>query len=235
MIKENICIFGFKDSSVGFINYWIEDLTSYSIYCFISVSKIKKINEKIKNKATKKKKLIVKNKIFNKKVIFLKNYVSFLKKKKIKKCLILEDDPFLRYQIYKKLKKSHFELITLVHPTVSLSYKVKIQEGTVIYPNCTIGYRVSIGACCIIQPNCSLSHHNFISNFVNLSPNVSTGGFTEIGKFSDIKMSVNISNKIKIGAKCLIGVGSLVLNDCLPKSVYYGFPAKFIKKNLHHI
>jgi UDP-N-acetylbacillosamine N-acetyltransferase len=233
VIKENICIFGFKDSSVGFVNYWIEDLTSYKIECFISVTKLIKIKQKFQNKAINKKKIIVNNKIFNKKVFFLKNYISFLKKKKIKKCLILEDDPILRYKIFKKLKKSNFELITLIHPTVDLSYKVKVQEGTVIYPNCTIGYRTSVGVCCIIQPNCNLSHHNFIANFVNLSPNVNTGGFTEIEKFSDIKMSVNISNKIKIGSKCLIGAGSLVLNNCVPNSMYYGFPAKFIKKRTY--
>ena len=105
MIKENICIFGFKDSSVGYINFWIEDLTRYNIECFISVVKIKKIKEKFQNKATNQKILRVKNKIFNKKIFFTINYISLLKKKKIKKCLILEDDPLLRHQIYTKLKK----------------------------------------------------------------------------------------------------------------------------------
>jgi acetyltransferase-like isoleucine patch superfamily enzyme len=230
VVKENICIFGCKDSSVGQINYWIEDLTSYKIKFFISIKKFEKNKEKSQNKGVKKKKYIINNKIFNKKVVFLKNYIDFLKKNKIKKCLVLEDDPILRHQIYTKLKKNNFRLVTLIHPTVHLSYKTKVQEGTVIYPNCTIGYRTSIGVCCIIQPNCNLAHHNYIANFVNLNPNVNTGGFTEIGKFADIKMSANIINKIKIGNKCLIGASSLVLNNCLPNSLYYGFPAKFIKK-----
>jgi acetyltransferase-like isoleucine patch superfamily enzyme len=47
---------------------------------------------------------------------------------------------------------------------------------------------------------------------------------------ADIKMSVNIINKISVEENCLIGAGSLVLKNCRKDSLYFGSPAKFIKK-----
>ena len=55
---------------------------------------------------------------------------------------------------------------------------------------------------------------------------MTTGGFTEIGSKAQINLGVNIVNKIKVGSKCVIGAGSLVLKS-EPNSVYVGSPASF--------
>ena len=44
-------------------------------------------------------------------------------------------------------------------------------------------------------------------------------------------MSTTIINRIKIGARCRIGAGSLVLKDCEEGFLYFGSPAKKICKN----
>jgi acetyltransferase-like isoleucine patch superfamily enzyme len=229
--KQNICVFGFKDSSAGQLNSWLEEFSEYRISFFISVIPLKKekLSEKKMN-VYKKKEYLEDNRIFNKNVYFLKDYIKILKEKKIKKCIIIEDNSYLRKKIYLNLKKNNFQIISFIHPTVNLNSNVDIGEGTIIFPRCNLGYKTSVGKCCVIQSNCNIEHHNYVSDFVNLNPCVNTGGFSEIGMHSDIKMSVNIINKIIIEENCLIGAGSLILKNCKKNSLYFGIPAKFIKK-----
>jgi acetyltransferase-like isoleucine patch superfamily enzyme len=230
--KQNICVFGFKDSSAGQLNSWLEEFSEYRISFFISVIPLKKekLSEKKMN-VYKKKEYLEDNRIFNKNVYFLKDYIKILNEKKIKKCIIIEDNSYLRKKIYLNLKKNNFQIISFIHPTVNLNSNVDIGEGTIIFPRCNIGYKTSVGKCCMIQSNCNIEHHNYVSDFVNLNPCVNTGGFSEIGMHADIKMSVNIINKIIIEENCLIGAGSLVLKNCRKNSLYFGSPAKFIKKS----
>ena len=46
--KQNICVFGFKDSSAGQLNSWLEEFSEYRISFFISVIPLKK--EKLSEK-----------------------------------------------------------------------------------------------------------------------------------------------------------------------------------------
>ena len=144
--------------------------------------------------------------------------------------MILEDDPLIRYEIYKNLKKNRIKLITFIHPNVFLGSLTKINEGAIIYPGSYIGYKTTIGKCTIVGSRCNLEHHNFISDFVTINPNVNTGGFVEIKKFSIIGISVNIINAIQIGYKTFIGAGSLVLKNCKNNKLFFGHPAKIVNK-----
>ena len=57
-----------------------------------------------------------------------------------------------------------------------------------------------------------------------------TGGNVIIDKFSFVGLGSIINNDIKIGSQVVIGSNSLITKICKSNGVYYGQPAKLIKK-----
>ena len=66
---------------------------------------------------------------------------------------------------------------------------------------------------------------------VSLSSGVITGGNVNVGENSYIGIGATIKNGIKIGKNTIIGGNSYVNKNCTDNSIYFGVPAKLIKKN----
>ena len=87
-----------------------------------------------------------------------------------------------------------------------------------------------IGDHCIINTNSSVDHGNKIFNFVSIAPNAAIGGNVNIDEYSAIGIGASVIHNISLGHNCVIGANSLVIADTKSNSVYYGLPAKYIRK-----
>lgn len=229
---KNIAIIGYKDSSVGQLINMLDFKLKKKLNCVIVFSKITPLNikEEQKKRPNKKTEFIVNNKIFNLPVFYCQDLTKIFKRRKIKYIFVMEDKGYQRRIIFKKIKKEKIKILNFIHKSVKLMGKNNIGEGTIIFPDCYIGYKSDIGDGCILQSGCRIEHHNSIGNFCDINPNLTTGGFTKIGNFCEINISVDIINKIIVGEHSRIGAGSLVLKDIDNNQLYYGRPARFIKK-----
>jgi UDP-3-O-[3-hydroxymyristoyl] glucosamine N-acyltransferase len=230
-MKNNLAIFGFKDSFAGQLINMLDDEVRKNLNCLISYSRITKlnINKEHKKRPNKKTEFVKKKKIFNLPVFDNKNFIKILKTRKIKYAFIIEDDVFIRSMITKKLKKKNIKILSFVHKSVKLMGINNIGEGTIIFPDCYIGYKTDIGKGCIIQSGTRIEHHSSIGNFCNINPNMCTGGFVKIGNFCEINISVDIINKINIENYSRVGAGSLVMKDIKKNQLHFGRPSKFIR------
>ena len=92
-----------------------------------------------------------------------------------------------------------------------------ILESTIIKQGAKIGNQVNVG------------HNSIIGDNTYISAGAVVGGATQVGKNCWIAPGVSIRDNIKIGNNCTIGVGSVVVKDTEPNSVYIGNPAKLFK------
>ena len=232
LAKNRIAVFGFKDALVGQVIELMKHSTNYQIEYFISLSQlpILELAAKHKKRPNSKTEFIVDGKVFGKPVFVTNNYIELLKKGGINSVLILEDEKEIRQQIFIEIKKANIAILSFIHPSVFLGGFNTIGDGVVIFPNCYIGYKSDIGNGTILQSNCVIEHHNSVGSFTNINPNVTTGGFTKRGDFVEINISVDIINRITIHNNSRIGAGSLVLKDCDSDTLYYGRPAKAIRR-----
>ena len=187
--------------------------------------KIKKIID-IKNFGKKKK--------IGKKEIKIVNYKKFnwLKINKQALLFVAIGDNFLRKNIVSEIEKKNKKIkwATIVSPDAMVSKDVKLKPGSLVVTGSIINPGTKIGAHCIINTRSTIDHDNFFDDFSSCAPGVITGGNVRVGKYSFLGIRSTVINNIKIGSKTIIGANSLVNKNCSSNYIYYGRPAKKIKK-----
>jgi UDP-3-O-[3-hydroxymyristoyl] glucosamine N-acyltransferase len=114
--------------------------------------------------------------------------------------------------------------VTNYKGSVIIGKNVRIGAYTVINigeRGCTIiGDNVSIGNLC------NIGHNTHIHDDVEIGAGCVISGHVVIGKRSQVKIGCTLRNRIRIGNNTVIGMGSNVVKDCDPESVYYGNPCE---------
>jgi sugar O-acyltransferase (sialic acid O-acetyltransferase NeuD family) len=136
----------------------------------------------------------------------------------------------IRKQWFIKLKKLKICCINAIHPSTLIESSVRLGE------NIMIGARTYINIQSIVQNNvtinngCIIEHDNYIGEHSQICPGVITGGKVNIKNDVFIGMGSLITDHVTIEKHCIIGAGSLVLEDTVPYCLYMGKPAKKVKK-----
>ena len=117
----------------------------------------------------------------------------------------------------------------LIDPTVQISKRVKIGEGTVICAGNIITVDIEIGKHVIINLDCTVGHDAILHDFVTLYPSVNVSGISEVGTCTELGTGAQIIQSKKIGSHTIIGAGAVVVKDIPEKCTAVGSPAKPIK------
>ena len=137
----------------------------------------------------------------------------------------------VREKIIKKvdalLPDAHYAI--LIDPTVQISKRVKIGEGTVICAGNIITVDIEIGKHVIINLDCTVGHDAILHDFVTLYPSVNVSGISEIGRCTELGTGAQIIQAKKVGERTIIGAGAVVVKDIPAKCTAVGSPAKPIK------
>jgi len=135
-------------------------------------------------------------------------------------------------------KNSHIGNYTLIRENVVIGDNVSIGAFNAIEPYAKIGDRTRT------QGFCMISEYSEIGNDVFLGPHWNNPADNTIGKPEGeyIANPAKIKDRCRIGSKvtitpgniieedCIIGAGSLVTKSTEKNHIYYGSPAKKIKK-----
>lgn len=116
--------------------------------------------------------------------------------------------------------------ISLFHPFSQISSRSKIGEGTVVIGGALINADAHIGRHVIINTNSSVGHDVCLENFVHIAPNVALAGHVHIGEGTFVGMGASVLPGIKIGKWCVIGAGTVVMNDVPDGATVVGNPGK---------
>ena len=137
----------------------------------------------------------------------------------------------LRKEKIQLLKKNKANIISIIHPSATISKSAKIGIGNTFFSNIIINADSMIQDGVILNTSTSVDHDCVIESYSHLSPNVTIGGNVKIGKQCWLGIGVSVINSIKIGKKSIIGAGGVVINDIPSYTLSVGIPAK-IKKNI---
>lgn len=135
----------------------------------------------------------------------------------------------VRKEIVEKYKNSNVIFATIIDPSVVISDRVEIGEGTIICAGTIVTVDVKIGRHVIINLDCTIGHDDVIENFVTINPSVNISGNVLIGRGTELGTGMQIIQGKKICDNTIIGAGAVVVKDCIESGTYVGNPARKIK------
>lgn len=135
----------------------------------------------------------------------------------------------IRKSIIEKLAGSNVKFATVIDPSVLISKRVEIGEGTIICAGTIITVDIKIGNHVIINLDCTIGHDDVIHDFVTFYPGVNVSGMIDIGECSELGTGMQIIQGKKVVGNTIIGAGAVVVKDLFESGTYVGSPAKKIK------
>lgn len=128
----------------------------------------------------------------------------------------------LRAQKYKAMKEKGYNLVSYI------SSKATVWPGFVPGDNCfilednTIQPFARVGNNVTLWSGNHIGHHSVIHDHSFLASHIVVSGGVEIGEYCFIGVNATLRDQIKIGTKCVVGAGTLMLSDAEPEGVYIG-------------
>ena len=107
-------------------------------------------------------------------------------------------DNQIRFNLIQWLKSRKLNIVSLVHPSSTLSRYSSVGIGSCIMPNAVINAGTLIKEGVIINTSASIDHDCVIENYVHISPNCAISGQVIVEEFTQLGTSTSVHPRIKI-------------------------------------
>ena len=134
----------------------------------------------------------------------------------------------LREMLYNRFV-NQVPFATIIHPTCYIDGTAKVGEGCVFYPGCTIGMNSIIENNVLLNTAAVICHDDIIQSHSYISPSCNIAGKVRIGSRCMVGIGATIIDHKSICEDVIIGAGSVVISDITISGTYVGIPAKIMK------
>lgn len=118
----------------------------------------------------------------------------------------------------------------VLDPSVHVPGGCVVGPGSILLAGTVLTADVTIGAHVVCMPNVTLTHDVALADFVTLTAGVSLGGGVQVEEAAYLGMNASVRENLIVGAGATLGMGSVLLHDQPPGSVWAGVPARELKK-----
>jgi acetyltransferase EpsM len=137
-----------------------------------------------------------------------------------------------RHKFIERAQSLGFQFIRVIHPSVNLSSKSNVGEGSFINRGVIIAADTKIGNHVLVNRGSLIGHHTTIDDYATISPGANIAGYVNIGEGAYIGMGAIILDHITIGARAVVGSGAVVVRDVPACVQVMGIPAKITKTDV---
>ena len=134
----------------------------------------------------------------------------------------------LRAEWFRRVQDLGLAVATLVDPHALLDETVTVGEGTVIMPGVVVNVDSRIGRNCILNTSCSLDHDGLLEDHVHLCPGSHLAGTVTVREGAMLGTGASVIPGCVIGARTVVGAGSVVLKNVPPDVTVVGCPARVL-------
>ena len=135
-----------------------------------------------------------------------------------------------RHDAVKTITTHGGNLITLIHPSATVSQFASIDIGSVVFAGAVINVDVKIGIANIINTGSTIDHDSILGDAVHIAPGAHLSGAINIGHNTWIGVGASIKQGINIGKNVMVGAGSVVVRDVPDNVTVVGNPAKLLMR-----
>lgn len=128
--------------------------------------------------------------------------------------------------VQRTLLKRGRNLVSIIHPTASVSKSATLGAGCYLAENTVVRTNSIVGMGTFLNSGVVVSHDCHIGDFVTFGPNAATGGYVKIGEETTLGVGANVRPGARIGCGCQVGAGAAVVSDIEDKVMAIGVPAQ---------
>ena len=132
----------------------------------------------------------------------------------------------IRQQKLQQLDSAGAKIITLIHPSATVSRYTKIGPGSVVVAGAVINPDCIIGSGAIINTSSSVGHDCTLGNAFHICPGARLAGGSEVNDRAWIGVGSSVRQLTRIGSDAIVGAGAAVVQDILPNITVVGVPAR---------
>lgn len=136
----------------------------------------------------------------------------------------------IRQQKLQQLDSAGGKIITLIHPSATVSRYTQIGLGSVIIAGAVINPDCIIGSGAIINTCSSVGHDCNLGDAVHICPGARLAGGTEVNDRAWVGVGSSVRQLTRIGTDAIVGAGSVVVKNVEAGTVVIGNPAKLLVK-----
>lgn len=133
-----------------------------------------------------------------------------------------------RREVFLRLAAQQARLVTVVHPSASVSPSAEVGEGGYVGPLAVIHVDARIGRGCIMNSGSVVEHDAVIGDWAHVSPNAALGGGVTIGEGTHLGLGASVLPGLTIGSWATIGAGAVVIRPMPGSVTAVGVPARVV-------
>jgi sugar O-acyltransferase (sialic acid O-acetyltransferase NeuD family) len=135
-------------------------------------------------------------------------------------------NPRARRMIADRYDEANLRAATLLHPTVTRGFDVRIGEGSVICAGVRLTTNIDVGRHVHLNLNVTVGHDTTVRDFVSVNPLASISGDCTLEAGVLIGVSGVVLNGLTVGDGATVGGSACVVRDVPSGVVVKGVPAK---------
>lgn len=117
---------------------------------------------------------------------------------------------------------------SVIDPSVHVPSSCSIGAGSILLSGTVLTADVQVGAHVVCMPHVVLTHDDVLGDFATLAAGAVLGGTVHVGEAAYIGMNASVREQRQVGTEAILGMGSVLLVDQPPRTVWAGVPAKEI-------
>ncbi|MDL0430158.1 acetyltransferase [Marinobacter sp. TBZ242] len=131
-----------------------------------------------------------------------------------------------RQRKLQELDAAGANIVSVIHPSATVSQYVKLGVGSVVFANAVINADTVVGPGAIINTGAVIEHDCCLDNCTHVSPNATLAGGVTLGELAWVGANACVRQLVTVGAGVVVGMGSVVIRDVDPEQTVVGSPAR---------
>lgn len=122
--------------------------------------------------------------------------------------------PELRIRLFDVLQQSGCGLPAIVSPRAYVSRHSVLGAGTIVMHGAVVNAGAAVGRNCIVNSQSLIEHDVVIADHCHIATAAAINSGVHIGSGTFVGSNASVRQSVKIGERCVIGMGQYVVADC---------------------
>jgi UDP-perosamine 4-acetyltransferase len=144
----------------------------------------------------------------------------------IRNAIVAIGENALRRRLGRALQDIGYSVVTAIHPTATISSSATLGVGVVVMPHAVVNAEARVGDFTIINTGAIVEHDCVLGEAAHIAPRAVVGGNVTIEDEVLLGVGATALPLSRIGAKSIVGAGSVVIGTILQNMTVVGIPAR---------